>query len=366
MKKSIIVFLVCISMFGCSREDAGKEVKETNNTPEIVQQQSKQDKEHRQDDKLKSDVISYLQKNGEEEPKITITKSRVEIRLYSDFSDSSAPENWDSVIEHNVNISSSLKDEIPKLDGKKVNVVVYGREKSILLNIIDGECTFDIYNSSETDQSDQHESDENSPIKSGQYTLPSGMNLQFWDSVRNDATGNLRRSATSDSLVPADYALEYYKTMFSSDDEIHAIWNATLKTTTRITVSGNLLFADTLEYVEGEEHDAKILFSGTLLDSRVIDLETGDSQSQENEPETPETNIENSSSDEGDGNNFNTYDNEDQQNTSETWVLNTNTMKIHYPSCSQVKKISTQNYSTSSLSESELIAQGYTTCGVCH
>ncbi|MBD5169269.1 MAG: hypothetical protein HDT20_03995 [Oscillibacter sp.] len=65
-------------------------------------------------------------------------------------------------------------------------------------------------------------------------------------------------------------------------------------------------------------------------------------------------------------NNFNTYDNEEQQKTENTWVLNTNTMKIHYPSCNQVKKIAPQNYSTSNLAESDLIAQGYTTCGVCH
>ena len=68
----------------------------------------------------------------------------------------------------------------------------------------------------------------------------------------------------------------------------------------------------------------------------------------------------------GNADNFNTYDNEDQQQTSSQWVLNTSTKKIHYPSCSQVKKIAPQNYSTSNLSESELIAQGYTTCGVCH
>lgn len=67
-----------------------------------------------------------------------------------------------------------------------------------------------------------------------------------------------------------------------------------------------------------------------------------------------------------DGSNFNTYDNAAQQQTSQTWVLNTSSMKIHYPSCNQVKKIAPQNYSTSNLSESELIAQGYTTCGACH
>ena len=113
-------------------------------------------------------------------------------------------------------------------------------------------------------------------IKSGKYTLPSGFNINFSSSVRNDVTGNWRLSTTSDSFVPAEYAVEYYKTMFSSDNEIHAIWNATLGTTTRITVVFGVISADTFEYVDGEEHDAKVLFSGTLLDSKMFDAETGE------------------------------------------------------------------------------------------
>lgn len=78
------------------------------------------------------------------------------------------------------------------------------------------------------------------------------------------------------------------------------------------------------------------------------------------QPERP------SSGNGGNGSNFDTYDNPEQQQTDAARVLNTNTMKIHYPSCSEVKKIAPQNYSTSNLTESELIAQGYTTCGRCH
>lgn len=67
------------------------------------------------------------------------------------------------------------------------------------------------------------------------------------------------------------------------------------------------------------------------------------------------------------GSNFNTYDNAEQQNTTEQWVLNTNPdrMKIHYPSCKDVKKIAPQNYATSSASLDDLINQGYTRCGHC-
>lgn len=64
-------------------------------------------------------------------------------------------------------------------------------------------------------------------------------------------------------------------------------------------------------------------------------------------------------------NNFNTYNNVNQQNTTDTYVLNTDSKKIHYPNCNDVTKIASENYSTSNLSISELEAQGYTTCGHC-
>lgn len=67
----------------------------------------------------------------------------------------------------------------------------------------------------------------------------------------------------------------------------------------------------------------------------------------------------------GNGSNFNTYNNPEQQNTEAAYVLNTNTMKIHHPTCKSVKKIAPQNYSTSNSSLDELKSQGYTTCGNC-
>lgn len=141
-------------------------------------------------------------------------------------------------------------------------------------------------------QNDSQEPGGSESEKSGTHTLPCGMKIQLWDKVRNDVTGNWRRSTTSDSFAPADYALEYYQEMFSSDDEIHSVWNATLNTTTRITASGGLLFVDTFEYVDGEEHDAKSMFSGQLLDSRIIDIETGEPYQEpdpeESKPEQPE------------------------------------------------------------------------------
>lgn len=48
-----------------------------------------------------------------------------------------------------------------------------------------------------------------------------------------------------------------------------------------------------------------------------------------------------------------------------TYVLNTNTKKIHHPSCQHAKKIKDSNYATSSLTIAELEAQGYVCCKVC-
>ncbi len=67
----------------------------------------------------------------------------------------------------------------------------------------------------------------------------------------------------------------------------------------------------------------------------------------------------------GNAGNFNLYNNVSQQNTTASYVLNTNTMKVHYPSCRDVPKISAENYAVSNAPLSEILSQGYTTCGHC-
>lgn len=67
----------------------------------------------------------------------------------------------------------------------------------------------------------------------------------------------------------------------------------------------------------------------------------------------------------GNGSNFNTYDDPSQQQTSADYVLNTNTMKFHVPSCSSVAKIAPENYSTYSGTRDGAISKGYDPCGIC-
>ena len=84
--------------------------------------------------------------------------------------------------------------------------------------------------------------------------------------VRNDTTGNwkLSKIATTDDIL--EYAKSYYDNNFTSDDEIHAIVNFTLNTTTCVsTLFDNIISVTIHEYVDKEEHDANKLFSGMVL-----------------------------------------------------------------------------------------------------
>lgn len=66
----------------------------------------------------------------------------------------------------------------------------------------------------------------------------------------------------------------------------------------------------------------------------------------------------------GNADNFNKYNNPDQQNT-QSYVLNTNTKKFHKPTCGEVKKIKSSNYSTIE-SRDQAINQGYVPCKKCN
>lgn len=194
--------------------------------------------------------------------------------------------------------------------------------------------------------------------------------------VRNDVTGNWRYSGFSESGVDiSEYALNYYQEYFKSDDEIHAVINFANNTTTRISCMFGMLFVTVFEYVEGEEHDAKLMFSGDVLQDFIVYTDNGDIEliddptsdvstpgSSSDITSTPDSTSSSSSSTKE--NHFNDYSNPEQQNTTQC-VLNTSTKKYHYPSCPDVKKIKPQNYSTIE-SEAAARALGYTACKRCH
>ena len=49
-----------------------------------------------------------------------------------------------------------------------------------------------------------------------------------------------------------------------------------------------------------------------------------------------------------------------------TYILNTNTKKFHYPSCSSVNQMKEKNKAKSNETREQLIAKGYSPCGNCH
>ena len=112
--------------------------------------------------------------------------------------------------------------------------------------------------------------------------------LVWFGDVRNDVTGNWRYSMYSESDTQETFAADYYKAFFENDEEIHAVINTTLKTTARFTVSSldkKIMFVTILEYVDGEEHDAKLLFSGMPLKSYTVHLDTGEIEDASSEEE---------------------------------------------------------------------------------
>lgn len=54
------------------------------------------------------------------------------------------------------------------------------------------------------------------------------------------------------------------------------------------------------------------------------------------------------------------------RSTERSYVLNTNTMKFHLPSCSSVKDIKESNRQDVTMARDDIIAQGFSPCGRCH
>lgn len=102
-----------------------------------------------------------------------------------------------------------------------------------------------------------------------------GIDISFSQTVNDDVTGNWRLAKVTTETPVSDYALDYYKHFFASDDEVHIIVNFSLNTTTSINCMAGQLFVTTYEYVKNEEASAKTLCSGSLIEDYTIDLKTG-------------------------------------------------------------------------------------------
>jgi len=200
--------------------------------------------------------------------------------------------------------------------------------------------------------------------------------------VNNDKTGKLRYSGFGNKGVNlSEYALSYYNNYFESDKEIHAVINFTDKTTTRISCSGGMLFVTVLNYVEGEDYDVDLMFTGDVIKDYIVYLDNGDIE-EITEPEqkipinsssTSSTNSTTSSTESSTTNSeysqplnsspqFSSYSRQPQTSL---YILNTKTKVVHVSSCRDVSKIATENYDTTTdLSVAK--SNGYKSCGHCH
>ena len=104
----------------------------------------------------------------------------------------------------------------------------------------------------------------------------SDLHLVYYDSVIDDVTGKWRLSVMSEDIDIQDYIYSYYQQYFKADNEVHGIVNLASKTTTRINYAAGMLTVTEYDYVDGEEHDAKLLYSGTPIKSYIVYADNGD------------------------------------------------------------------------------------------
>lgn len=109
----------------------------------------------------------------------------------------------------------------------------------------------------------------------------SDLHLVYYESVIDDVTGKWRLSVMSEDVDIQDYIYSYYNNYFKDDTEIHGIVNLSINTTARISCVSGMLFVTEYSYVDGEEHDAKLLYSGTPLKSYIVYTDNGDIEKSE-------------------------------------------------------------------------------------
>ncbi|MCD8364797.1 MAG: hypothetical protein LUC83_03090 [Clostridiales bacterium] len=127
----------------------------------------------------------------------------------------------------------------------------------------------------ETDETADEETDEDTDeIGTGVYEVD-GISVNYYASVRNDTTGNWRLGVIYDGSDLNTYVVDYYNYFCKDDSEIHGIVNLGTETTVLISkVMSDTLEISVMEYVDGEEHDANLLYSGSEIERYWINMDT--------------------------------------------------------------------------------------------
>ena len=112
--------------------------------------------------------------------------------------------------------------------------------------------------------------------KSTQTLADAGITIPEPQPVTNDKTGLWRYTKIADSHDFNAYAMDYYKTYFQNDDEVHVIINTETKTTTVIFRILARLDVTVYTYNEGEETDASTIAKGDRIAEYYIYTENGE------------------------------------------------------------------------------------------
>lgn len=248
MRKLLIITLISAltigNMVGCSSNSESKQENTKNNTTQEVDKET---------DKFKKEEAKYgaLLTSGK-------TYEEMDVAERTDFTE--VTQTFDSFTEE---FKEKYKDIINKIELTKQEAVAkWEAEKEAQKKQEETTTTEELERENIIGTSNKN-------FKDIETLKPS--------SVRNDVTGKWRVSkiATNENIL--EYAKSYYNNNFSNGDEIHAIVNFTLNTTTQISKLFDGIIVVTIhEYVNGEEHDAKKMFGGDVLGEYWIYLDNGD------------------------------------------------------------------------------------------
>lgn len=232
------------------------------------------------------DTFYYLYFEGENENDSLLMTMEKNRRIKSMTLDTSI-KNFDIVCKRCIETINMDIDAEKLMDDLETTPVIVDHDFSFCLSSnqltilsYGGEVTL-VEDSTSTTSKEETKAENESAMDSERADIatdddPLGFNVMFSNSYKNDTTGNWRLARIAEDIDIEEYALDYYKNYFKSDDEIHIIVNFTRNTTTRIiSFGGAILDVTIMDYVDGEEHDAKLACSGTLLSEYQIDVETG-------------------------------------------------------------------------------------------
>lgn len=151
---------------------------------------------------------------------------------------------------------------------------------------------------------------------------------------------------------------------FVEDNDMHVLYRVT-----PVYDGDNLLASGVqIEACSMEDKGAGICFNVFCFNVQpgvTIDYATGESRADSSVSTADKT--DNSDTEEigASAENEPKNESEEQSNTTVSYILNTNSMKFHYPDCSGAKKMKEENKKESSQSREEIINMGYSPCGTC-